>query len=264
MTSTKQLAEDAERSRAQLAITLAELRARLTPQSLQQEAVRAITNSGPARFAAGLKKDAANSAVPIAMLAAGVLWAVSNKRSATTSQAAVGSLVSLLKLGDTLVTAAASLTRTVGAGVSTARAKGEALVETARQSRQTAVRVAVGVGSNGLGAAARIAARATTAVEVARPKGGAAAEAASNLTERLTRVMSTATRLASTDPVFIAGVGIAVAGIAAAAFGISRQSNTAAAAAELVNEAESEIGIAPAQPPEQETGSDARSATGTI
>src|SRR3569833_3372725 len=68
-TSTTQLARDAETTRRQMAASLTELRARLSPRSLQDEAVRAISNSGPARFATGLQDEAVNNAVPIAMLA---------------------------------------------------------------------------------------------------------------------------------------------------------------------------------------------------
>ena len=251
MTSTKQLAKEAEMSRAQLAATLSELRSRLSPQNLRQEAVRAMSNSGPARFAAGLKEDAANSAVPVAMLAAGVLWAISNKRSASRSQTAAGSVDSLVALADSLVSAAAAATRTVGATASSARAKGEALFETARENGAAAVRAAEAAGGNGRAVGSRIATGATSAIHAARTKTIAATDAASQLTERASKVISTAAKLASKDPVFIAGAGIAAAGIAAAVFGISRQREFAAAAGELVEDAGSEAGIVPVQPPDQ-------------
>ena len=251
MTSTKQLAKEAEMSRAQLGATLSELRSRLSPQNIRQEAVRAMSNSGPARFAAGLKEDATNSAVPVAMLAIGVLWAISNKRSASRPQAAAGSVDSLAALVDTLVSSATAVTRTVGATASRARAKGEALFETARESGAAAVRAAEAAGGNGRTVGSRIAASATSAIHAARSKSSAAADAASQLTERASKVISTAAKLAGNDPVFIAGVGIAAAGIAAAVFGLSRQREFAAAAGELVEDAGSEAGIVPVQPPDQ-------------
>ncbi|HEU5068027.1 MAG TPA: hypothetical protein VFT61_07580, partial [Sphingomicrobium sp.] len=58
----------------------------------------------------------------------------------------------------------------------------------------------------------------------------------------------------SNDPVFIAGVGIAAAGIAAAIFGVSRQRDVASAAGELVENAGKEAGTVPALSPGQVAG----------
>ncbi|MGN6590495.1 MAG: hypothetical protein ACTHKE_09415 [Sphingomicrobium sp.] len=68
------------------------------------------------------------------------------------------------------------------------------------------------------------------------------------MTGRATRAAGTAAKLASKGPVFIAGAGLAVAGIAAAVFGISRQREAAVAAGELVKAADA--GITPAQAPD--------------
>ena len=254
MTSTTQLARDAETSRRELAASLAELRARLSLHSLQDEALRTMSNSGPARFATGLRDDAANSAVPIAMLAAGVLWAVANKRSAAGTRPAPGSMDSLVGFGDTLIGAAADLARTVGAGVAKVQTKGAAVARSAQRGSIAAAHSAEAVGDQGRALGSHVAAGVASVMHAARSNGSAATQAASKLTSRASRIVSTGAKFASNDPVFIAGVGIAAAGIAAAIFGVSRQRDVASAAGELVENAGKEAGSVPPLSPGQVAG----------
>jgi len=245
MTSTTQLARDAETTRRQMAASLTELRARLSPRSLQDEAVRAISNSGPARFATGLRDDAANNAVPIAMLAAGMLWAIANKRPAAGSGPAAGSMDSLASVGDMVIGAAANLARAVGGGVTKVQATGEAVARSAQRGGKAAARSAEVASDNGRALGSHVAAGVASLVRAARSNSSAATQAASDLTSRASRIASTGGKLASKDPVFIAGVGIAAAGIAAAIFGVSRQRDIAAAAGELVANAGHETATVP-------------------
>ena len=238
MTSTEQLARDADLSRAELAAGLTELRARLTPQNLRQEAARAVRNSGPARFAAGLQEDAANSAVPIAMLAAGVLWAMANQKAYGRSQAAPGSVASLVSAGGGLMSTALSFIHSLGAATTRARARGEAAVASAKPTMEAAARASSAARDSGLAAGSRAADGARNIMKTARSKGADVLEASLDATERASRAVSAAATLAGRDPVFIAGVGLAAAGIATAVLGISRQRDEAAAARELVKEAQ--------------------------
>jgi hypothetical protein len=254
MTSTTQLARNAETTRRQMAASLTELRARLSPRNLQDEAVRAISNSGPARFATGLRDDAANSAVPIAMLASGMLWAIANKRPASGSRPAPGSMDSLVSAGDMVIGAASSLARAVSAGVTKAQATGEAVARSAQRGGKAAARSAEAASDNGRALGSHVAAGVASFVRAARSNGSAATQAASDLTSRASRIASTGGKLASKDPVFIAGVGIAAAGIAAAIFGVSRQRDIAAAAGELIANAGHEAATVPVLSPEQVAG----------
>jgi hypothetical protein len=251
MTSTEQLAREAESSRAQLAASLAELRGRLSPQGLRREAGRAVGNFGPARFAAGLKEDVTNSAVPVAMLAAGVLWAMWNQRGDRRSSAPPGSVASLVKVGDALVSAAAGLIHSVGAAASDARAKGEAVVASVRPAVEAAARASGAAREEGLAAGSRAAEGARSAMDAARSKSAAALEASIHVTERASRAVGAAANIASRDPVFIAGVGLAAAGIATTVFGVSRHREKTTATRELVDHARAEAGTASPQAPEQ-------------
>jgi hypothetical protein len=88
-------------------------------------------------------------------------------------------------------------------------------------------------------------------MDAARSKSAAALKASIHVTERASRAVSAAASIASRDPVFIAGVGLAAAGIATTVFGVSRHREKATAARELVDHAWAEAETASPQAPEQ-------------
>ena len=74
MTCTEQFEHEAAQTRSQIADTLDELRACMTPaQLLNQIALRVGEPGGPA-FVTNLKRQAINNPVPLALIAAGLAW----------------------------------------------------------------------------------------------------------------------------------------------------------------------------------------------
>ena len=240
MTSIDHIARETEKTRAELATTLAELRERLSPLRLRQGAARAIEESSPARFATSLKRDASNSAFPIAMLAAGALRVVSNNKCANGARSAPGSLQSLVELGGALKKAASTLAGSTVVAARSARAGSTAAFQSVRTTGSALADApsAVAEAGNRLGHTAK------KVVDGVQVKSAAALRASAEMATRTSRSIRAAGVIASKDPVFIAGVGIAAAGIAAVVLGISRQNQKSEAAKSLVDAAENEA-VAP-------------------
>jgi ElaB/YqjD/DUF883 family membrane-anchored ribosome-binding protein len=74
MTSSGQLERDAEQTRSQLAQTLAELRERITPGQLVDQAVDYAKDSGGGLFVRNLGRQTTANPLPVALIGAGVAW----------------------------------------------------------------------------------------------------------------------------------------------------------------------------------------------
>jgi ElaB/YqjD/DUF883 family membrane-anchored ribosome-binding protein len=84
MTSSRQLEREAERTRSQLAQTLDELRERITPGQLVDQAIDYARDSGGGMFVRNLGRQTTANPLPVALIGAGIAWlALSNGRQST-------------------------------------------------------------------------------------------------------------------------------------------------------------------------------------
>jgi ElaB/YqjD/DUF883 family membrane-anchored ribosome-binding protein len=87
MTSSGQLEREAEQTRAQLAQTLDELRERITPGQLMDQAVDYAKDSGGGQFVRNLSRQATSNPMPIPLIGAGMAWLMlSNNRQPSASR----------------------------------------------------------------------------------------------------------------------------------------------------------------------------------
>ena len=90
MTSSAQLEREAEQTRAQLAQTLDELRERITPGQLVDQAVDYAKDSGGGLFVRNLGQQATANPLPVALIGAGVAWLMlSNGRQQSAKAASI-------------------------------------------------------------------------------------------------------------------------------------------------------------------------------
>lgn len=88
MTSSVQLEREAEQTRSQLARTLDELRQRITPAQLVDQAVDYAKDSGGGQFVRNLSRQATSNPMPVALIGAGMAWLMlSNDRQPSASKA---------------------------------------------------------------------------------------------------------------------------------------------------------------------------------
>jgi ElaB/YqjD/DUF883 family membrane-anchored ribosome-binding protein len=87
MTSSAQLEREAEQTRSQLAQRLDELRERITPGQLVDEAVDYAKDSGGGVFVRNLGRQATANPLPVALIGAGIAWLMlsNGKRQSTTA-----------------------------------------------------------------------------------------------------------------------------------------------------------------------------------
>src|SRR5947207_13543828 len=85
--SSEQLRREAEQSRAQVAGTLEELRARITPGQVVDQLVDYAGDSGAGEFVRNLGRQAVNNPLPVAMMGAGLAWLM---LSGTSSRSRIG------------------------------------------------------------------------------------------------------------------------------------------------------------------------------
>ena len=74
MTYTDQLEHETEQIRSQIADTLDELRACMTPGEVINQIADRVGDAGGAAFVANLKRQTINNPVPIALIGAGLAW----------------------------------------------------------------------------------------------------------------------------------------------------------------------------------------------
>src|SRR5437764_9880016 len=85
--SSEQLRREAEQSRAQVAGTLEELRARITPGQVVDQLVDYAGDSGAGEFFRNLGRQAINNPLPVALMGAGVAWLMLGGKSPRTPSA---------------------------------------------------------------------------------------------------------------------------------------------------------------------------------
>src|SRR5438270_2697165 len=82
MTSSAQLEREAEQARSQLAQTLEELRARITPGHLMDQVVDYTKDSGSGEFVRNLGQQMSANPLPVCVMAAGMAWLMLSTRRA--------------------------------------------------------------------------------------------------------------------------------------------------------------------------------------
>src|SRR5256885_12871252 len=71
---SEQLRRETEQARAELAQTLDELRARITPGQVVDQLVDYAGDTGAAEFFRNLARQAVNNPLPVALMGAGLAW----------------------------------------------------------------------------------------------------------------------------------------------------------------------------------------------
>ena len=76
MTYTERLEHETEQTRSQIASTLDELRACMTPGQVFNRIAHRVGDAGGAAFVANLKRQTINNPVPVALIGAGLAWLI--------------------------------------------------------------------------------------------------------------------------------------------------------------------------------------------
>ena len=189
MDDSRQLEREAEATRNQLELTLGELRERITPGQLVDQALEYVSESGGGDFVRNLGRQAAGNPLPICLIGAGLAWfALSNGRSSanpsdgTSAQARASTVAPDCGTGG-------------GAAVSSIRSAKDQVAEGA-SSLATAANNAVASTSARAGAVAdTLGAAASRAAETGR----SAADTGWDLVQRV-----------ADQPLVLAGIGVAI------------------------------------------------------
>src|SRR3954470_8459415 len=81
MSHAAQLERETERTRAELADTLSELRASMAPGRLFERLTDQVTHGAAAEYTRNLKDQAVANPIPLAMVGAGLAWLMLSSRS---------------------------------------------------------------------------------------------------------------------------------------------------------------------------------------
>jgi hypothetical protein len=135
MSHVEQLERDTEQTREQIANTLDELRACMTPGHVLDQVADRFNEGAPAAFARNLKDQAVNNPLPIALIGAGMTWLMlggsSRVRSATAS-ARRSATRAANALGETAGSMADSVRATAGAAADSVREATGSAADSAR------------------------------------------------------------------------------------------------------------------------------------
>jgi ElaB/YqjD/DUF883 family membrane-anchored ribosome-binding protein len=83
MSHAEQLEQETEQTRAQIAATVDELRARMTPGHVLDQLADRMSEGAPAAFARNLKDQTVNNPLPVALIGAGLAWLMLGARGPT-------------------------------------------------------------------------------------------------------------------------------------------------------------------------------------
>ena len=249
MARTDQLEREAEQTRIGLSATLDHLRARLAPTSVQHAAIATIRGSASARFTSNLVEDAATNTVPLAILGGSLVWLFLREKGHARAAHSAASYAGLRHRVLDAFGAVRSLSRSArgAASATTSALQSNAIAagETATAATKHIAETSAAVRHSARSAAVWIQEGAKGAMQRSREGVRALADEAVATSRRATTATSAGVGLARTDPVFIAGVGLAAAGIAAAVFAWSRQSPQGEPAGDLACAADSGQGALP-------------------
>src|SRR5215469_978689 len=131
MTYTERLEHETEQTRSQIASTLDELRACMTPGQVFNRIAHRVGDAGGAAFVANLKRQTINNPVPVALIGAGLAWLMLGGRSEMMARTRAGDAVE--RLGDAADAASERVRDTADATARKANRKSAELSEAASE-----------------------------------------------------------------------------------------------------------------------------------
>jgi ElaB/YqjD/DUF883 family membrane-anchored ribosome-binding protein len=219
MASSEQLEREAEATRARIEETLAELRTRISPGQMIDEAIDYARERNGAEIVRNFGRQVTDNPVPVALLGAGLAWLMFAQRQSHNGSAAQtkgdGSVettepASLDQWADRTVAMASKFEKTSPR----ASRKAESATDKASEPASTAYERATEAGSSAYGKAASAASR---AYDKAQDFAGSAYERASDAAERsMSSAMESSrglTKFMQEEPMVVAGIGIALGAI---------------------------------------------------
>lgn len=200
MTYAEQLERETEQTRLQLADTLDELRASITPGQVVDQLVDYAQDGSGGEFFRNLKRQAAINPLPVTLVGAGLAWLMLSNGSGAGGRAA-------RKAGETLDAASES------ASAAAARA-GDTVTEGA-QSATSALHETASEGRARIGEATRAAATsvkevAASTYETASNAYGGTAAAVAGSASNLKRNSRSLAEFCRDQPLVLAGIGVAL------------------------------------------------------
>jgi ElaB/YqjD/DUF883 family membrane-anchored ribosome-binding protein len=216
MTSSAQLEQEAEQTRAQLAQTLDELRERITPGQLVDQAVDYAKDSGGGMFARNLGNQVTANPLPVALIGAGVAWLMlsNGARSARSTRVKEGAIDRARRAA---IDTAARMADKAQSASQSAQARGGQASEVAGSAAQGAASAYESAKSS---AAAAYDQFSDTASEAYDRVSNSASRATSTMSETASSIgQSTAAasrdmlQFCKTQPLVLAGIGMALGAI---------------------------------------------------
>ena len=245
MTSSAQLEREAEQTRSQLAQTLDELRERITPGQLVDQAVDYAKDSGGGLFVRNLGRQTTANPLPVALIGAGVAWLMlsNGRRPAISASINRAAETAIERARQSMTDAGATLGEVTGQAASQASELGKATSdrmrdwasntterfrEMADNARSGAQQSAEDARSRASQVASSMSDTASSAFDTAKSRAGDAYDTAANRTRQAASQMSNTvaglgqrTAGASRDlldfcksqPLVLAGIGMALGAI---------------------------------------------------
>ena len=214
MASSEQLEREAQATRARIEQTLAELRTRISPGQIVEEAVDYARDSGGGDFVRNLSRQVADNPVPVALMGAGLVWLMMAPRRPRDG--------ALEQTGDGSVDTTEPASRSMGAdrtGTMTSDFK-NAAQQTADTAAERGEKISDKTGSVASGAYEKSAGAAARAYDKAAELAGSAYERAGDVIgrarEAATQSLPSARGVSNfvrEEPLVFAGLGIALGAV---------------------------------------------------
>jgi hypothetical protein len=210
MMSSEQLERQAEQNRADVELTIDELRARLTPGQIVDE-ILSYARDGGRQFTANLGRQVTNNPLPVALIGAGLAWFMfgqdaggSASRASYRSQSTGPDVRGMTQTGDAAREAAGGVRQAAGDAADSVRhaaeSAGHAVSETAR--------------SLGEGASSTYQAASSTVSEMAVRLGSKASE----MEDKALRATQDIVGQVKAQPLMLVGIGLVLGAAIGAAF----------------------------------------------
>ncbi|MGN6749837.1 MAG: DUF3618 domain-containing protein [Xanthobacteraceae bacterium] len=231
MTSSAQLEQEAEQTRAQLAQTLDELRERITPGQLVDQAVDYAKDSGGGLFVRNLGNQVTANPLPVALIGAGVAWLMlsNGARSARSTRVKEGAIDRARRAAIDTAARMADAGQAAGARARTFADTAQGTASESVQQRSAQAREVAG--SAAQGAASAFESAKSSAAAAYDQFSDTASEAYDRVSNSASRATSTVSETASsfgqstaaasrdmlqfckTQPLVLAGIGMALGAI---------------------------------------------------
>jgi ElaB/YqjD/DUF883 family membrane-anchored ribosome-binding protein len=224
MTSSAQLEQEAEQTRAQLARTLDELRERITPGQLVDQAVDYAKDSGGGVFVRNLGNQMTANPLPVALIGAGVAWLMlsNGTRSARSSRVKEGAIDrarraaidTAARMADTAPGAASQVAGEVGAAAEGAASAYQSATSSASEANGRLSDSASRAASAAYGQFSDTASDAYDRLsDTASRATSTMSETASSFGERTAAASRDMLQFCKTQPLMLAGIGMALGAI---------------------------------------------------